>query len=602
MKNLNGIRNISRPGVNPLDPIRPIHSGFFEQDVDGRRMLTFVPDDAGPATAGVFVLPEDGVSAREMAEISNWVDLARSEERKERFIVFFLEAEGGTWKTDEGFPGGESTYVQAAFDLGNERLIYGVHEAKLYLVGYGAGGVVAQKAAAENPSIYAGVAAVGSAPLDRAYLEAVGSSQAVDLGLFEDTEGALQIPRGTIPVPVLLISDESEKALAERPEICYWRKAAGAAAEPRRLDRHTLAFVREKEMPYPMDQDREACRVWVRSCENPLADSGNRLNRGIWKEFLYPVRRWMSEPGGSLRKTVDPVWDLGMEYHYELVGGWRREWYVYVPDQVRAAPETPVPLVFACHGYSCSGEIYTGNSGWYRVADQYGFIVVFPSAVYGARQGGSEKTVGKGLDNAPLPAWNIEMDPERPDEVAHFKHMLADVTVRYKIDAGRVFVTGHSMGSLMTQYLATFLPDVFTAAAPCSGVLFRDMDKTLKASPRYSDRPELDIPVWMFGGEKEAWLLPHFPESGNDTGKSIRYWWELNRMPGQPPEDFQKGWMVFRKRWHDLCYEKDGVPMIRYTWIEQFPHATNIEMSFRIWEEFFCKLRRGSDGSIVCQA
>ena len=600
MDEIKGIKTIHRSAVDPADPIKPINAGFFDETAAGRRMLTFVPDDVGPATAGVFVLPPSGVTAREMAQSSNWVELAQTEECKERFIVFFLEAENGAWRTDEPLaaPGGETAYLQAAFDLGNERLIYGAHEAKFYLVGYGDGGVIAQKAAAENPSAYAGVAAVGSAPLDPGYLQEAGASFAVDLGLFEDEDG-LNIPRCTIPVPVFLIGEESAEQLAQRPEIRYWRAAAGTEDTPCRRDRHILSFVRSKGTPYPIDQDKAAHRVWVGSYPEPLADLGNRLNRMIWKDFLYPVRRWMSEPGGSLRLTEDPIRCLGCEYHYESVAGWMREWYVYLPKQVREHPETPVPLVFACHGYSCSGEIYMGNSGWNRVADKYGFIVIFPSAVYGARKGGSSKTADRTEVNVPLPAWNFYMDPNRPDETAYFRHMLADVMSRHAVDTGRIYVTGHSMGSMMTQYLAAFLPELFVGAAPCSGVLFHDLDQILTNSPRTAARAQVDLPIWMFGGEKEAWLLPHRPEKDNITGRSIQFWWRLNNIPGPPPESFDSGWSTFRDRWHDIVYKKDGVPMVRYTWIDQFPHATNIEMSFRIWEEFFSKFRREGDGKLT---
>lgn len=601
MDEIKGIKTIHRNTVDPADPIRPINSGFFQQSVGDRLMLTFVPDDVGPATAGVFVLPPNGVSAKEMALCSNWVELAQSEECKERFNVFFLEAENGTWKTDEPLaaPGGETAYLQAAFDLGNERTIYGVHEAKFYLVGYGDGGVIAQKAAAENPSIYAGVAAVGSPPLDEAYLSETAESDAVDLGLFEDTDGQLKIPRGSIPVPVFIIGEDPEDQLAQRPEAQYWRKTIGAGNTPRRRDRHTLSYIRTKSTPYPYDQDKAAYRMWVGSYSKPLDDYGNRLNRTIWKDFLYPVRRWMSEPGGSLRTTEDPIRDLDAEYHYELVDGWMREWYVYVPSKVREAPQKAAPLVFACHGYSCSGEIYMGNSGWNRVADQYGCIVIFPCAVYGVRRGGSSKTVDQPVDNVPLPAWNVNMDPDRPDEVKYFKYMLSDAVQHHCVDTKRIFVTGHSMGSLMTQYLATFVPDMFAAVAPCSGVLFRNMDQVLGSAPQAAARAAVELPIWMFGGEKEAWLLPHLPKKDNITGKSIHYWWKLNQMPGVPPECFNEGWTVFRDRWHDLVYKKDGVPMIRYTWIDQFPHATNIEMSFRIWEGFFSKFQRGADGTLI---
>lgn len=600
MDSIKGIVNLHRDRVDPMNPIMPINSGLFEQVVGSRRMLTFVPADVGPATAGVFVLPPDGVSAREMAQRSNWIELAQTEECKERFNVFFLEPANGVWQVDEPFgtEDGETAYLQAAFDLGNERTIYGVHEAKFYIVGYGSGGIIAQKAAAENPSVYAGAAAVGSPAMDPAYLQAVGTAHAVGLGLFEDPVGALAIPRGSIPVPMLLIGEEPEAQLAQRPEILYWRHAAGTDDRPRRLDRHTLAFTRSKDTPYPCDQDKVAHRVWVKSASQPLQDLGAHLNRTIWKDFFYPVRRWMSEPGGSLRMTEDPIRALDCEYHYELIGGWMREWYVYVPQSVRNAPDKAVPLVFAIHGYSCSGEIYMGNSGWNRVADQYGFIVIFPSAVYGSRKGGSSKTMDMEGENTPLPAWNINMDPARPDEATYFLHMLKTAAAEHTIDRTRVFVTGHSMGSLMTQYLATYLPNIFAAAAPCSGVLFRGTDTVLMASARFQERTDVDLPVWMFGGEKEAWLLPHMPTRDNDTGKSIRYWWKLDHMEGPLPEDFSDGWTTFRQRWHDLEYRKGNVPMIRYTWISWFPHATNIEMSFRIWEEFFSRLQRDETGAI----
>lgn len=603
MDNIKGIKTVHRNAVDPADPIQPINSGFFRQPVGDRMMLTFVPDDAGPATAGVFVLPPNGVSAEQMAQCSNWVELAQSEECKERFIVFFLEARDGVWQTQEPLaaPGGETAYLQAAFELGNERTIYGVHEAKFYLVGYGDGGIIAQKAAAENPSVYAGVASIASPPLAESYLREVANSSAVDLGLFEDTDGRLKIPRGSIPVPVFLIGKEPAEQLAQRPEAQYWRASIGAESVPYRRDRHTLCYIRTKDTPYPYDQDKAACRLWVACYSDPLHNYGNRLNRMIWKDFLYPVRRWMSEPGGSLRMTEDPVRDLGCEYHYEPVGGWMREWYVYVPAQVRQSPATPVPLVFACHGYSCSGEIYMGNSGWNRVADKYGFIVIFPSAVYGVRRGGSSKTVDQPIDNAPLPAWNVTMEPGRPDEAKYFQHMLNDTIRHYSVDTGRVFVTGHSMGSLMTQYLATFMPELFAAAAPCSGVLFRNMDEVFQKAPAAAARAAVDLPIWMFGGEQEAWLLPHLPQKDNITGRSIHYWWKLNQMPGPPPAAFDDNWEIFRSRWHDLVYCKNAVPMIRYTWIDHFPHATNIEMSFRIWEEFFSKFRRCTDGKLIYQ-
>ena len=110
-------------------------------------------------------------------------------------------------------------------------------------------------------------------------------------------------------------------------------------------------------------------------------------------------------------------------------------------------------------------------------------------------------------------------------------------------------------------------------------------------------RKDVDLPVWMFGGENEEWLLPAVPLKDNITGKTIHLWWDYNHMEGEKPSDFE----AFRKdkgRFKDYFFEKEKVPMIRYTWVEEMPHATMTEMSFRIWEEFFCRFTRKEDGKI----
>ena len=132
---------------------------------------------------------------------------------------------------------------------------------------------------------------------------------------------------------------------------------------------------------------------------------------------------------------------------------------------------------------------------------------------------------------------------------------------------------------------------MFAAIAPCSGVLFDEHDKTLLKNPQVISKPACDLPVWMFVGEREPWLFPHFPEGENTPARSIRMWWQRNHMEGDAPDTFREGW-VQQGRWNDRGWDKNGIPMIRYSWITDLPHATMPEMSFRIWEDFFSKLRR----------
>lgn len=594
-------QNIHRE-VDPKDPFRPLYQGTFEGFVDvggkRRRYLYYIPEGARPSTAGVFVLPEDGKTADDLWRDSGWRTIADTEETKEKLIVFFLEPEGGHWHTDEpyGTPDGDVAYIDAVYTAGTERFRFCVHESKFYLTGCREGGVLANMAAMWNPAVWAGVVSVGGSTVAEGYREAAAADYCTNLDGFVDESHRLGLRKGEIGMPAWVIDDPDAPLGTDNGTAAYWRAACGITEAGHQLSPDTVEYVRTTEPPYAVNQDKEAFRVCVSSLPGASADDAKPLLRRIWKGFLYHQRRWMSGPGGDLRVTRDPVADLGMEYHYEEIGGWMREWYVYVPESVKKEPQKPVPLVFAMHGYTCAGEIYAGNSEWYRVADKYGFLVVHPSATPGRME--MENLVCS-AENVPLPAWNFMHNaPNGPDELEFFRTVLEKTCAEHAVDRSRVFATGHSHGSVMTQTLAFAMSDVFAAAAPCSGILFQGFGMDIRELPEVQDRPGLEMPIWMFGGEQEPWLLPTLPDDGNDTGDSIRIWREVNRLSPAKPERWDEGWEV-DGRWHDLRARRaDGAPMVSYTWVDYMPHATMPEMSFRIWEEFFSKLSR-VDGKTV---
>lgn len=591
-----------RREVDPRKPFQPLFQGTFEHTVEvgghRRRYLVYIPEGARPSTAGVFVLPENGKTADDLWRDSQWRMIADTDETKEKLIVFFLEPENGRWNTQEpyGMPNGDVAYIQAVYLAGCERFKFCVHESKFYLAGCREGGVLAHMAAMYQPALWAGVVSAGGAAVSPGYREAAFNDYCTNLDGFVDEAHRWNIKKGQIGMPAWIINDPDVPTGTDNGTADYWKRCCGITEDGQQTAPDTMTFVRTEAAPYEPNQEKEAFRVCVSSISGGSMDHANHILRRIWKDFLYRQRRWMSGPGGDLRLTKDPVADLGMEYHYEEIGGWMREWYVYVPRQVKADPEQPVPLVFAMHGYTCSGEIYAGNSEWYKVADRYGFIVVHPSATPGTMQA---TTNASHPNNVPLPAWNfMHSAPNGPDELLFFHTILEKVCASHAVDRTRVFATGHSHGSVMTQTLAMTMSDIFAAAAPCSGILFRDFGMSIRELPEITGRKEGEVPIWMFGGEQEPWLLPAIPTNDNDTGDSIRIWRSINHMEPALPENWEDGWTV-HGRWHDLAYHReDGAPMVRYTWVEYMPHATMTEMSFRIWEEFFSKFSK-VDGKVI---
>lgn len=590
--------------VLPEQPFHPTHTGAWMGTVmvrgKQRHYIAYIPADVRASTSGVLVIPGNGVSAQELYEGSNWTMLADTDERKEKFIVFFLESSPDGWNLED--PKEDLEYIYQVYLDAGRRNRFCVHESKFYLTGYKEGGALAQMAAMDNPAVYAGVVSVDAPAVDKEFINKTGGSYAVDLNGFEDPEAKHKIRKKDLCVPVWMISSDTVEEMANSPEGVYWRECAGTALQPRLLRPDVTEYYREEDAPWTVNQEKEAFHVWFSQKNNASGNCCNRMNRRIWAEFLRKVVRMMGEPGGDLRAAKDPVWDLGMEYYYEAVDGWMREYYLYVPKNVRNNIHKKVPLVFAMHGYTCSGEIYINNSQWYKVAEANDFIVVFPSATHGYLKFDGEGNKAAKPENTALPSWNLfdEVSPA-PNELKFFEHMLEQISRKYAVDRQRIYATGHSQGSLMTQLLGMLRPDIFAAIAPCSGVLFLNAGERFPHRSDFTSCTEFDMPVWMFGGEREEWLFPAVPRKGNMTADSICFWQNRNRMEEEKQDDFESVRTLVNDRWNDYIWYKNEIPMVRYTWVEYLPHATMTEMSFRIWNEFFSKIRREENGSICYQ-
>lgn len=587
-------QHIIRHKINPEQPYLPQHYGVIEQfvTVEGRkrRFLLYIPDGVRESCAGVLVLGGNGRTADDLLRESGWCALADARPDREKFIVVFLEPEDGVWHIDEpyGKTDGDAAYVNEVYLAAGQRYLCCIHESKFYLAGCREGGVVAQMAAMSNPAVYAGLSSVGGSAVAPQYMAAAAQDYCTQMNGFIDENHRKNIRKGEVPLPTWIIDDPVVPTGTDAGTAAYWRAACGTEGAAREVRPGVREYIRTAEVPYAPNQEKEAFRVWTSSWDSASENDAKAMQEEI-RQFLFSQRRWMSGPVGDLRVTKNPEHDLGMEYHYEKIDGWMREWYVYVPESVKQHPEIKVPLVLAMHGYTCSGEIYAGNSEWYKVAAQYGFIVVHPTALQG-KVDMENKVIDP--DFTPLPAWNIFAEDDRPDELHFFDTLLDRMIAEYPVDPSRVFATGHSWGSLMTHLLALARPERFAAVAPCSGVFFGGAEKRIMPLPCVKNRPDVKIPVWMFCGEEEPWLMEAQPTAQNATGYTISMWLKNNHMAAQIPANWNDCLPDTHDRWNEWEWQQNCIPMVRFTTVEYMPHATMTEMSYRIWEEFFCKFSR----------
>jgi len=128
--------------------------------------------------------------------------------------------------------------------------------------------------------------------------------------------------------------------------------------------------------------------------------------------------------------------------------------HLYVPDRVAANPA----LLVAVHYCTGSGPAFYSGTEFASLADQYGFIVVYPSAT---RSGNCFDVSSPGA-----------LRHDGTSDPAGIVSMVRYVQQQYHTDPNRTFVTGASSGGMMTNVLLGDYPDVFAAGAAFMGVPF----------------------------------------------------------------------------------------------------------------------------------
>lgn len=122
--------------------------------------------------------------------------------------------------------------------------------------------------------------------------------------------------------------------------------------------------------------------------------------------------------------------------------GQMREYLLYVP---RSYDRTkPTPLVISIHAAALWPASQMETSQWNKVADEHGFIVVYPS---GTTLDGS----GTGL----MPkVWSISPEANVSANVRFISELIDTLEAAYNIDPTRIYANGFSNGGAMTFALS----------------------------------------------------------------------------------------------------------------------------------------------------
>lgn len=133
--------------------------------------------------------------------------------------------------------------------------------------------------------------------------------------------------------------------------------------------------------------------------------------------------------------------------------GEERKYLLYVPESYD--PATPTPLVISLHGFAEWPAHLMNISGWNDLADQYGFIVVYPSGAGFPKRWRSSPASGGGSD--------------LPIDVAFISDLIDHLSASYNIDPRRVYANGLSNGGGMSFLLSCELSDRIAAIGSVAG-------------------------------------------------------------------------------------------------------------------------------------
>jgi polyhydroxybutyrate depolymerase len=167
-----------------------------------------------------------------------------------------------------------------------------------------------------------------------------------------------------------------------------------------------------------------------------------------------------------------------------ISAGENRTYLLYVPKSYD--PSRPAPLVITIHGFAQWPAHQMNISRWNELAEEYGFIVVYPGGTRFPKR------------------WRIGALPGSRNDPSADIQFLSDLIDRlesdFNIDPSRIYANGLSNGGGMSFVLACALSDRIAAVGIVAGALPVSWENCQPARP---------VPVMMLHGTDDP-IVPYY--------------------------------------------------------------------------------------------
>lgn len=275
-------------------------------------------------------------------------------------------------------------------------------------------------------------------------------------------------------------------------------------------------------------------------------------------ENIARLRKAAKNGGGGDSGRLSPLGAFG-DNPGNLVG------HIYIPEKIAKQ----APLVVVLHGCTQTAAAYDQGSGWSKLADRHGFILLFPEQ--------------QRANNPNLCFnWYQASDTRRgAGEAASIHQMIAHLQASQPVDPAKIFVTGLSAGGAMTSVMLAAYPEVFAGGAIIAGIAygcagsvgeaFECMggggktpaatlgDHVRQASPHEGPWPR--VSVWHGSADRVV--------NANNGEDIVKQWLNVHGLPAKPQRISKvEGYP------HRVWTGKDGQPLVEQYVITGMAHGT----------------------------
>lgn len=173
-----------------------------------------------------------------------------------------------------------------------------------------------------------------------------------------------------------------------------------------------------------------------------------------------------------------------------ISSGEKRSYLLFVPESYD--PATPTPLVISIHGFAEWPAHQMQMTRWNDLAEQYGFIVVYPSGTSFPKRW--RTTGGPGSESDPIP------------DVTFISHLIDKLEGEYNLDPTRIYANGLSNGGGLSALLSCKLSGRIAAIGSVAGAYF---------FPWSECPPSRPVPSIVFHGTADP-IVPYLGGPSHD--------------------------------------------------------------------------------------